>query len=219
MKKCKNCNKEIKDSSKFCSRECANKYNGIHIFKGRKNTWGHKTSKTIQKMYNSGKIFGWKKVNIEKRHVRKGSECYQWKGGVSFEYGKNWKKQRSEAWKRDNHTCQLCEKTKDDLGRNPDVHHIIPFELFLDKYKDIEKASVFANLLDNLITLCHSCHTRITNKILKVYKIYWVTPREDQRNLKPVETIRWTPKLGEDIVRTTKQFVDVDRNVLQLLKN
>lgn len=82
--------------------------------------------------------------------AQRGENNYFWRGGHNAYYGSNWRVQRRSAWKRDNYTCQRCLKTKNELGRNPDVHHIIPFKKF-DSYLE-------ANRLENLISLCHPCH-------------------------------------------------------------
>lgn len=81
-----------------------------------------------------------------------GSKNYRWKGGYKPYYGANWRYQRKKAWERDGYKCQTCGKERDKNGRVPDVHHIIPFSEFgIKRYRE-------ANSLDNLITLCMSCH-------------------------------------------------------------
>lgn len=70
-----------------------------------------------------------------------------WLGGHIGYRGENWVRQRRAARGRDNDTCQRCGTTKPGLP----VHHIRPFRLFSD-YRD-------ANVLNNLITLCPTCHS------------------------------------------------------------
>ncbi|MEJ2757156.1 MAG: DUF1998 domain-containing protein [Anaerolineales bacterium] len=65
-------------------------------------------------------------------------------------YGPNWPQQRDAARQRDNYTCQNCGLRED--GRSHDVHHKIPFKAF-DNFME-------ANRLENLITLCPTCHRR-----------------------------------------------------------
>jgi 5-methylcytosine-specific restriction endonuclease McrA len=74
----------------------------------------------------------------------------RWVGGYDSYYGENWNKQRDKTRERDNHTCQRCGITEKELGRQLSVHHKIPFRKF-DSHKE-------ANKLDNLISLCGSCH-------------------------------------------------------------
>lgn len=73
-----------------------------------------------------------------------------WRGGQRPYKGHGWKRIRKEILDRDNHTCQRCGKTKKELGKEPDVHHIVPFRLFKDGSE--------ANDPENLISLCNKCH-------------------------------------------------------------
>ncbi len=69
-------------------------------------------------------------------------------------YGANWTKQQNKCLERDSHQCRICGKTRDEIGREPAVHHITPRSQF-----DDSEWRVY-NDLSNLITLCHSCHGR-----------------------------------------------------------
>ena len=80
-----------------------------------------------------------------------------WKGGGSEEYGNGWRRTRLAALDRDDHTCQICGLTKDEIGRNPDVHHIRPVRAFIESE---EHEKIDAHTLDNVITLCVTCHRR-----------------------------------------------------------
>lgn len=74
-----------------------------------------------------------------------------WEGGPQY-YGPNWSAQKRKALDRDNHTCQHCGITRDQLGQEPDVHHKTPFRQFgVERYKE-------ANRLSNLVCLCRQCH-------------------------------------------------------------
>ncbi|MCP4425367.1 MAG: DEAD/DEAH box helicase [Chloroflexi bacterium] len=69
------------------------------------------------------------------------------------DYGPNWKSQREKALQRDGRQCRMCGAAEGMLH----VHHVRPFREFNylpgqnDNYRE-------ANQLDNLITLCPSCH-------------------------------------------------------------
>ncbi len=78
-----------------------------------------------------------------------------WKGGGSIYYGKGWRKAKLAALDRDEYSCRVCGTSKDELGRNPDVHHIVPVREFAEA-DDAEIAD--AHVLDNLISLCVTCH-------------------------------------------------------------
>ncbi len=80
-----------------------------------------------------------------------------WKGGGSEYYGQGWRQAKRRTLERDDHTCVLCGATKDDLGRNPDVHHIVPVRRFIEA-EAADKAD--AHVPRNLVTLCVTCHRR-----------------------------------------------------------
>lgn len=78
-----------------------------------------------------------------------------WAGGGSIHYGQGWRRARLAALDRDDRTCQVCGETANEIGRNPDVHHIVPVRAFVD----VEGAEVGdAHAVENLICLCVSCH-------------------------------------------------------------
>lgn len=75
-------------------------------------------------------------------------------GTKEYYYGPNWYAQARKARKRDK-ICQRCGKTRKENGRKLDAHHIIPFKEFgLERYEE-------ANVLDNLICYCQSCHKEV----------------------------------------------------------
>lgn len=80
-----------------------------------------------------------------------------WKGGGNEAYGKGWRRAKLKTLDRDDHTCVSCGATKEDLGRNPDVHHIVPVRRFLES-PVAEKTD--AHVPRNLVTLCIGCHRR-----------------------------------------------------------
>ena len=65
------------------------------------------------------------------------------------EYGPAWPRIRAAAKKRDGHRCQACG-TSESTGVVLHVHHKMPFRAFASAEQ--------ANVLDNLATLCPSCH-------------------------------------------------------------
>ena len=75
----------------------------------------------------------------------------QWREGTTNYAGRWWTIRRG-ARARDGHQCRVCEKPKEDIGREPDVHHIEPVRTF-DNPQD-------AHRMDNVICLCRSCHRR-----------------------------------------------------------
>lgn len=65
-------------------------------------------------------------------------------------YKGDWSKNRKKALNRDNHTCQKCGKTKEEIGKNPDVHHKIPIR----EFENVNNG----HKIENLICLCPECH-------------------------------------------------------------
>lgn len=72
-------------------------------------------------------------------------------------YGASFYRNRPKVLERDNHKCRRCAMTEDEhieeTGRSLDVHHIDPF--------DPEEPHEHQNRLQNLITLCRNCHTKL----------------------------------------------------------
>jgi 5-methylcytosine-specific restriction endonuclease McrA len=80
-----------------------------------------------------------------------------WRGGGNGAYGKGWAEVRSQALERDGYKCVHCGMSHEDLGRNPDVHHIIPVRWYIetDGYSRED-----AHFLMNVVSLCSSCHRK-----------------------------------------------------------
>ncbi len=79
----------------------------------------------------------------------RGPDNPNWLGGCVRWRGENWDEQRMAALKRDGYKCQECGVT----GVPLDVHHIVRFRYF-DDWRE-------ANRLDNLMSVCRSCHTTL----------------------------------------------------------
>lgn len=65
-------------------------------------------------------------------------------------YTGDWYRVRQRALDRDDHRCQYCGKRREEIGREPDAHHITPVSAFEDPQE--------AHSLDNVVALCRSCH-------------------------------------------------------------
>ncbi len=94
--------------------------------------------------------------------VRVGENHPLWEGCSEYVYyGPNWHQQRKKALERDDYTCQRCGAEPDEIGRNPDVHHIDRTALVNGDYET-------ANRLDNLICLCRTCHNAMERLPVKI---------------------------------------------------
>jgi len=67
------------------------------------------------------------------------------------DYGPGWAKIRERVRARDGFKCQVCGAPEN--GRQHDVHHKVPFKAFTSREE--------ANRLENLTTLCSSCHRKV----------------------------------------------------------
>lgn len=85
------------------------------------------------------------------------------------DYGPEWAATRAAVRRRDGYRCQGCGAVE-MAGRQHDVHHKIPFRAFVAEPARREGlpaalAWQVANRLDNLVTLCPSCHHRAESGI------------------------------------------------------
>lgn len=97
--------------------------------------------------------------DIQTRDVgsQPGELHHRWKGGRDPYYGDNWHEMRRAALERDGYVCQKCGKIQSEHEQEHsfglDVHHMEPLADFGTPEE--------ANELDNLITVCRSCHNEI----------------------------------------------------------
>lgn len=116
--------------------------------KGKKAS--EETRKKLSKI-NKGKKLS-KETKQKMSECRKGKKSHFWKCGISFEpYSMDWTKTLKKAIReRDGYMCGIC-------NHYPaiDVHHI-----------DYDKKNCNP---DNLITLCHGCHTKTNSN-----REYWM---------------------------------------------
>jgi DEAD/DEAH box helicase domain-containing protein len=73
--------------------------------------------------------------------------------------GLNWEDQRRRARERDGRICRHCG-APERPDRAHDVHHLEPFASF-GYARGKNDAYLEANRLENLVTLCRSCHQRV----------------------------------------------------------
>ena len=84
-----------------------------------------------------------------------------WSTNDPNDYGPEWPRIRAAVRARDEHRCQMCGAPEN--SRQHEVHHKTPFRSFraADGAPDLQRA----NRLDNLATLCPSCHRKAPSKM------------------------------------------------------
>lgn len=94
-----------------------------------------------------------------------GENHHNYKDDLAFRktyYGPNWTRQRRKAIIRDQARCQRCGTTeaeyKQSVGLLLDMHHIRNKREFVEGGEFDYEA---ANKVDNLISLCRSCHQKV----------------------------------------------------------
>lgn len=162
-----------KEESRFCSYECKGKE--YEKSKRGKSNPSWSGGKEILKCEYCGKEYEVTPAKADKsrfcsyncigkhhQEVRSGQDSPSWQGGYEPYYGPNWRKQRQRRIIYDQARCQECGKTDPESlvehGASLEVHHQTPFREFVDGGEANFEA---ANRLENLISLCKSCHSSV----------------------------------------------------------
>jgi DEAD/DEAH box helicase domain-containing protein len=93
-------------------------------------------------------------VSLSEETVARLREAGVWSNDPN-NYGPDWPRTRDRVRARDKYTCQVCGAV--ETNRQHDVHHKTPFRAFT--------SYVEANRLDNLTTLCPSCHHKVEQNV------------------------------------------------------
>ena len=93
-------------------------------------------------------------VSLSEETVSRLREAGMWTNDPN-DYGPGWAQIRDRVRARDQYTCQVCGAV--ETNRQHDVHHKVPFRTF--------PSFVEANRLENLITLCPSCHRKAEQNV------------------------------------------------------
>lgn len=140
---------------RFCSYSCSNK-----VMHGKENSKEVRTCEQCGEAFEEWSYRPTRFCSMQcsgdwYSESHSGKNSVHWKGGKKYDRGKNWNRQRNQAKKRDGNSCQICGyKKKKSIKRDIDVHHIISYYTFCGDYKT-------ANELNNLITLCRTCHFKV----------------------------------------------------------
>lgn len=108
-----------------------------------------------------------------------------WRGGGNEDYGRGWNEVRERALERDDYACVLCGKTSAEMGRNPDVHHIVPVRTFV---ASPVLAKRDAHTLDNVVSLCVACHRRAEFGGVSRRRLRWLAGADRLRATTPAVT-------------------------------
>ncbi len=106
------------------------------------------------KKFANGKDWGYQNKGVRPHNYIDGRSDFV----KNTRYGDDWEAIRMVIYQRDKFQCQDCGITQQENGRNLDVHHKIPYLFSGD------------NSIENLVTLCRSCHLQREAKINEEYK-------------------------------------------------
>jgi DEAD/DEAH box helicase domain-containing protein len=93
-------------------------------------------------------------LSLSEETVSRLREAGMWTNDPN-DYGPDWPRIRDRVRARDKYTCQVCGAV--EAGRQHDVHHKTPFRAF--------PSALEANRLENLTTLCSSCHRKVEQNV------------------------------------------------------
>lgn len=80
--------------------------------------------------------------------------------GSEFSYGPDWDEVRETILERDREQCRVCHDDSSELH----IHHITPARKFIDISDGVSIDYDAMNDVENLITLCPSCHGRFDDR-------------------------------------------------------
>lgn len=183
---CENCNnpyeviKSRENTSKYCSMKCraeSNAKTSVSTQQNRLMVKCNNCDDDFEKVPSDVRKLNFCSTDCmynyyEKTGMFARENNGKWKGGTGFYRGKNWLKQRDLTRERDQYTCQKCGIHENDYVKGLSVHHIVPYKYFNDDY-------IEANKLENLISLCETCHHEIHSRKYQGTK-YLMIPDIDQ---------------------------------------
>jgi hypothetical protein len=148
----------------FCSKECYYEWTRENITKGERVEITCEYCGDTKKVYphlRDKQRFCSRECNYKwTSEIRRGENHPRWKGEHGDYCGPNWREERQERLEYDGWECVVCGMDNDthteEYGEGLHVHHICPRSEFRDESGDIDWSE--ANDIENLITLCASCH-------------------------------------------------------------
>jgi hypothetical protein len=171
---CPTCKKKVftkYDSQKYCNKYCY--FKSPSLIETSRNSYLIKNNKKLKwRKGTGGKSFS-NKGSFKKGDKRiVGENNPRWKGGITklqekLRKIKEYKKWRESIFKRDDWTCQMCEKR----GVYLEAHHLVEFNRII-KIHNITTLNLARNCEDlwkksNGLTLCRKCHNLTKSKYFK----------------------------------------------------
>jgi len=125
----------------------------------------------------SGQVLGWGEIDLPEQQmltyacwmclaeeqIESLREESMWTGEVVESRGSSWAEQRDRARARDGYRCRWCG-APERPGQQHHVHHVVPFREagWVAGENENDRR---ANRLENLITLCPSCHRKVERNV------------------------------------------------------
>lgn len=194
------------DTARFCERECERDYMGAEPV-GCICEWCDApyyvsprradNTRFCSASCRSKSVGEW----LSENHT--GQNHPSWRGGYSIYLAlvellgnESWNKTRGQIRERDQHTCQMCGRSRKENGRALSVHHLIP----------IMSGGTHASEL--LMSLCRSCHQRAEGQTLEFTEPILTDWSDDEL---PEGRERWTPDdTPTEIQPTLDSFAPAD---------
>lgn len=152
---------DLKDNN-FCTKACFYSFRTVDMVERDCVNCANAVEKKPYNFKTENAVCSQECLSEHLGELRKGEDNPQWKGGRFDYYGPNWNEQRKSALERDGYECQKCgmdiEEHYDEFGASLHVHHIEPRRSIIDTSSPTVEEFEEANRLENLRTLCKSCH-------------------------------------------------------------
>jgi len=155
------------DESKYCSAECRVEASVVEVDEYECANCGDTVEKMAHNVKGEETTCSKECYKEHMSSIRKGEDNPQWEGGRFDYYGPNWPEQREKTLERDEYCCQNCDMTRDEHYQNYNedlhVHHKVKRRQIIDENEPTIEQFELSNSLDNLVTLCKSCHRKLEN--------------------------------------------------------
>ena len=161
------------DRARFCSQDCLHRWRSENESGDDSIYWKGRIEIECEYCGDAFEIAPWRQDRARfcsqdclhrwRSENERSKNHSDWKGGYRRYYSTaDWKETAQQARESDGYACQACgisqEEHVEEYGRKLEIHHIKPLLEHRDEEGEIDYE--VANNLDNLVSLCSSCHTR-----------------------------------------------------------